>query len=516
MSSPATMSLLAGLVKGYTEKRASDAQDVLASRASTQQHMLAYLKEMASNPNVPAEHQQWAMQQGLALAQHDVTKPFPKGLADLTTLPPVNLQKPPQQAISQTPAMTVPGMAPVTPPQPPGGVQAQPSASPVGRSTNGTVNALGQMRNVMAPQPPPNLAVTGSPNVTLPAGSPSAIQNPQPPEQLAPGGVPHILSLSEKARIASSAEQEEINRLQQQYPDKSREDLAYMAQHGEFRPDEFTLTPGEKRFRGDQVIAENKEPKPGAKSGFEPLMGPAGPIGIKDVATGGMLTPQEVMADPHAKAVWDQATTEHKAQLTEQEAKEARHDASQAAQQARAFAQQINLLEARQETLTGTTKTMVETAPKVAQLAARVRKDMEAVNQGPLASRWQDFWAGKVGEANPEFTRLKTDAGLLQTLLMRMHVGARGGEYMMSHFKDMLGAGKQSAENMTAALDSIDSYTQDVKAEGEQAKAAVSEKARGGVKGGGKGKVTPPTPPADTTSNKEIHYKIVNGQLVPQ
>ena len=55
--------------------------------------------------------------------------------------------------------------------------------------------------------------------------------------------------------------------------------------------------------------------------------------------------------------------------------------------------------------------------------------------------RWRDLWAGKIGAKDPAFMRLKVDTGLLMTLLMRMHVGARGGEYILGHFKEMIDAG---------------------------------------------------------------------------
>jgi hypothetical protein len=67
---------------------------------------------------------------------------------------------------------------------------------------------------------------------------------------------------------------------------------------------------------------------------------------------------------------------------------------------------------------------------------------------------------------DPAFTALRTNAALLQTALMRMHVGARGGELIMQHFKDLFDVGKQSAPNLKAALDEISHYADDVIADG--------------------------------------------------
>lgn len=116
------------------------------------------------------------------------------------------------------------------------------------------------------------------------------------------------------------------------------------------------------------------------------------------------------------------------------------------------------------DSLSAATKTMVEASPHVLQLSQKLRQEIESQKAalGPAASRWSEYMSGKVGAPNADFTKLRTDAGLLQTLLMRMHVGARGGEHMMDHFKGLMDTGKQSPENLMAALDEVDSYAHDV------------------------------------------------------
>jgi len=454
-----TISLLAGLVQGYTGEKARLAHEELAQRASQQQNMLQYLSHLASNPNVPPEHQQWAMGKIQELVQADPSKKLPK--VDMAELPAVNVPAGPTRTATPppVPAMTL---------QPPVGPGSQPMPSGnVGRASDSTVNALGassgnigQPSTIRPPMGPNPVATSSDPQfelappqpVTLPPIQQAQIANPTPPVPISPAGQIHLLTPEDRAK----------------YP----------------RPpvhENFTLTPGEKRYEDGKLVAENTDAKPGTKSGYEPVMGPGGPIGVKDVATGGMLSPTQVAANPQAKAVFEQATHEHAAQMKEAEAKDQRHAATQAAQQARAFAEQARLLEARQEALSGTTKTMVEAAPRVLELSARVREEIakQQADLGPLSSRWSEFMSGKVGSPNPEFSKLRTDTGLLQTLLMRMHVGARGGEHMMGHFKEMIDSGKQSPENMTAALDEIDSYAKDVAKEGGTAKEAVAAKAEG-------------------------------------
>lgn len=117
---------------------------------------------------------------------------------------------------------------------------------------------------------------------------------------------------------------------------------------------------------------------------------------------------------------------------------------------------------------TAATRTMKETAPKVIGLVDRVNQLLDANEKqlGPLDSRWNEFTAGKIGVPNQGYTQLRTDVGLLTTALMRMHVGARGGEKIMEHFQDLIDSSKQSPTNLRAALGEIKSYANTVSTEG--------------------------------------------------
>ena len=159
------------------------------------------------------------------------------------------------------------------------------------------------------------------------------------------------------------------------------------------------------------------------------------------------------------------------------------HVKEQTDQQARAFGHQEDMFNEHQKALTAATKSMVEAAPGVLSLSARVRQlvQQQKDSLGPAASRWSEFMAGKVGAPNPEFTKLRTDVGLLTTKLMRMHVGARGGEQMMQHFNDLINVGKQSPENMLAALDEIDQYAKDTAAEGGGGQQQATQGGGGGA-----------------------------------
>lgn len=119
--------------------------------------------------------------------------------------------------------------------------------------------------------------------------------------------------------------------------------------------------------------------------------------------------------------------------------------------------------------LTSSTKTMIEAAPNVKMFVTKLQKEISDAQKGlgPAVSRWRDFTAGKIGLDDPAFTQIKTNIGLMTTLLMRMHVGARGGEYIMKHFQDLVDSSKQSPANLLAALNEISDYTDSVIAEGK-------------------------------------------------
>jgi hypothetical protein len=157
-----------------------------------------------------------------------------------------------------------------------------------------------------------------------------------PPQQISQGGL-HVLTPEDRAKFATVDSANQMAKLRSQFPGRSDEDLAHYAQHGEFpKASLHEVAPGGKLVdEHGKTIAENTTPKPGTKSGFEPKMGPGGPIGITDVATGGMLTPEQVAANPQAKAVLDQAKAEYK---TQQDAQDTRDEAK--AQRAQELADQ--------------------------------------------------------------------------------------------------------------------------------------------------------------------------------
>ena len=80
---------------------------------------------------------------------------------------------------------------------------------------------------------------------------------------------------------------------------------------------------------------------------------------------------------------------------------------------------------------------------------------------GVLASRWNDFMAGKIGAGDPAITALRTKMGLSSTLLMNAHVGNRGGSYMLEHFEDLANSRKMNAQTLRTGVRSELDYVKD-------------------------------------------------------
>lgn len=79
---------------------------------------------------------------------------------------------------------------------------------------------------------------------------------------------------------------------------------------------------------------------------------------------------------------------------------------------------------------------------------------------GVVASRWNDFMSGKVG-SGPEFAALRTHMGLLATALMQAHVGARGSNEMLEHFKSLADYRIADAKTLRSALGAEYGYVQE-------------------------------------------------------
>ncbi len=79
---------------------------------------------------------------------------------------------------------------------------------------------------------------------------------------------------------------------------------------------------------------------------------------------------------------------------------------------------------------------------------------------GTVASRWNDFMAGKVGD-DPNFAALNTHMGLLSTALMQAHVGARGSHEMLEHFQGLMNQKISSPQQLKKQLNAAYGYVKE-------------------------------------------------------
>jgi hypothetical protein len=81
---------------------------------------------------------------------------------------------------------------------------------------------------------------------------------------------------------------------------------------------------------------------------------------------------------------------------------------------------------------------------------------------GAIASRWNNFLTNKLGTGAPKtYVDLATHLSLLQTALMQAHVGSRGGNEMLEHFKQTVGDPSiTDANTLLARLSASYNYVQ--------------------------------------------------------
>jgi hypothetical protein len=276
---------------------------------------------------------------------------------------------------------------------------------------------------------------------------------------------------TEKTKAETEAMGEEKPNLQQSYADAVTDAIK--------RGADPAIDPHTQQI-GDAITSLQKQPTSAAKAPH--ITYDQGiPVTVTD-ADQKVYDVNDPKLPPALKPLVEAAARAHGQAQTEQVNKEAR-----------AYSRANEMFDRKQDALSNSTKTMVEASPKVLELVDRTRKliDQQVKTLGPLASRWNEFMAGKVGMPNQDFTKLRTNVGLLTTLLMRMHVGARGGEYIMKHFQDLIDTGKQSPDNLYAALDEIGRYAKDVQREGENKGVHTEHLGEGGGGGGEERKPAP-------------------------
>lgn len=111
-----------------------------------------------------------------------------------------------------------------------------------------------------------------------------------------------------------------------------------------------------------------------------------------------------------------------------------------------------------------TAKFAQSVADKYPHILALIDQSEKDGKLGIFASRYNEFMSGTVGAGDPEFAALRTDLGLLQTALMKIHTGSRGSTTIMQKFGGLINGGRMDAETLKAAVNEakvwIDNYAQ--------------------------------------------------------
>lgn len=97
---------------------------------------------------------------------------------------------------------------------------------------------------------------------------------------------------------------------------------------------------------------------------------------------------------------------------------------------------------------------------------------------GPLAGRWNDFMAGRIGTANPQLADLQQRLQLFATALMLAH-GLRGESYEKNLERYLNAA--QSPDNLIARIKAADSFLQDYAASTGHGPTAPATNGKGGA-----------------------------------
>jgi hypothetical protein len=119
--------------------------------------------------------------------------------------------------------------------------------------------------------------------------------------------------------------------------------------------------------------------------------------------------------------------------------------------------------------LTNTMKTMKQQAQSTLPGIDRALDETERIANklGPSAGRWNDFWQGKVGEKDEEFSHYKDEIAFISTAVTLAHARGRMSNELFEHFQKMFDAGKQAPENMIQALNVAKEWLGEYAAMGE-------------------------------------------------
>lgn len=117
---------------------------------------------------------------------------------------------------------------------------------------------------------------------------------------------------------------------------------------------------------------------------------------------------------------------------------------------------------------TANTRAMAEKAPNVKFFTDNIRTILDNNEKlfGPLKTNWKDFEAGKLGQKGEDITALRTNADFLNSALVQMHYGQKGGQETAKRFQELYEKAKNNPDNLRAYLNVVSNYADRVAKEG--------------------------------------------------
>jgi hypothetical protein len=108
-------------------------------------------------------------------------------------------------------------------------------------------------------------------------------------------------------------------------------------------------------------------------------------------------------------------------------------------------------------TLTTNEKDTIRGSQVALQAFPDIREQLVNASDKIFGNRWNDFMVGTLGK-DPEFVPLRTNIGMLQTLVAKLHVGSRGSVHILNHFVDLFNAKQMDREDLSTSLDTLEKW----------------------------------------------------------
>ncbi len=108
-------------------------------------------------------------------------------------------------------------------------------------------------------------------------------------------------------------------------------------------------------------------------------------------------------------------------------------------------------------TLTTNEKDTIRGAQIALQALPDIKGQLPTASDKIFGNRWQEFMTGKLGN-DPEFAPLRTNIGMLQTLVAKLHVGSRGSVHILNHFMTLFNAKEMTRDTLSSSINELEKW----------------------------------------------------------